>query len=813
MRRLLAPLALLAIVSGCGSKPERALTPQELARMSRLERLEMIDWESGHPIIDSLLDGIEVARLEVAKEITQWRASGGTTWRNDEGRLVVRADEGGDRVVVDRGGLNLKGTSVDALLIDVEVVEPAEVRVVTFTQPEKGGKVEPREHKLSVPAGGHRLDIPLAEAGVLSALRIDLPNLASLGSIGANRRQFDLAASPTMGPHGYVDVGLGYLERNAKERKDIKAESRRGVPLLPGKFQLALYEGGGHPLLFSALALSKGAVAAGDTVEIEVLAREAVDADPSSGTKVIHRQTLKASKDSNLWFPFKVELPGGPGESWEVFFRATGGKADRVNAIVAAPVLVRCDVPRPPDLVLVTADTLRADHIGANRKALGLGPLPGLATPFIDSLAAAGVNFVDAMAASNATSPSHSTILTGLYARDHRVRNNERVLDEQAVTLAELIRDDYYCVASVTARHLNSPASGLGQGFDLFYEVPLPIEGGWTFGIPKTLDDLPPVNLDDYNQRGAAFANPRLEQFLAESGELPLFLWTHYFDPHSPYVVRDEIAEKYLLPEDPSQPPFLQQIAEARAKYRGLDVEPEMALQMFLIDVPALAFTAPYHSIDRLKSLYAAGITQYDTDLSELFAKLESQDRDPIVVFTADHGESLGERDIWFGHEGTYDNTLRVPLIIGGPGIEGGRVDRAPVSTVDIVPTLLGLLDIEGPEYLPGVDILTSPPPADRRRWFQHAGDLTVGFREGDRHAFMITRDHLIGTYQKPQARGAVVVEVDGEAVEVSEEEAKQVTDEIRDWMFAPVINLHELNVQLSASDRAGLRALGYAGD
>ena len=357
MRRLSALLvlpALLAPICGCGSKQERPLSPEELARTPRLERLELIGWELGRPIIDSLLDGVEVASIDVGREIAQWRPTGGTTWRNDDGRLVVRADEGAERVVLDRGGLNLSGKNVDTVLVDVHVQTDSDVRVVTFTQPAEGGKIVTREHKIVAPAGGHRLDIPVSETGTLTALRIDLPSLASLGSIGANRRQFELASSPTSGPDGYTDIGLGYLERGAEDRAKTKAESRRGVPTLPGNYQLAQYEGGGQPLMFSGLALSRTSVAAGDTVELEVLAREAIDAEPSTGAKVIHRMTLRAPKDANLWHPFKVELPGGPGESWEVFFRATGGKPDHVNAIIAAPVVVRREVPRPSDIVLVT---------------------------------------------------------------------------------------------------------------------------------------------------------------------------------------------------------------------------------------------------------------------------------------------------------------------------------------------------------------------------------------------------------------------------------------------------------------------------
>jgi len=506
-----------------------------------------------------------------------------------------------------------------------------------------------------------------------------------------------------------------------------------------------------------------------------------------------------------------VDLPGKIGEDWEFVLRTKcDASPGALVGLFSAPVLIRRDIPKPADIVLITADTLRADHIMANREALGLGPLTGLSTPFIDSLAKRGTNYVNAMATCNSTNPSHASILTGLFVRDHQVSSNNLKLAEEAITIPELIRDQYFCVAGVTARHLNSSTSGLGQGFDVSFEVPRG-KSRVTMTRPTTIEALQSVQMDNYLQHSAGFLDVQLTRFLQDAGELPLFLWLHFFDPHTPYVIRDEIAEEFMPPKTPDGPPVLEQLAIARAARDGLTLTHDELITSFLVDSTHLSFAGEYHSIDRLIAAYAAGITQFDRDLSSVFDSIMADGRDPYVLFTADHGESLGERDIWFDHGGAYGNTLRVPFILAGPGIESDRVVHAPVSTIDLMPTILGLTGTSAPSYLTGADLLSGgEPEADRRRWFQHSNNLSVGYNESGRHTFVVTRDHEIGVFKVPFKGDQVSLEFEGQLLETTPEQDAAIGLEIHDWIMSPVVELQSLRADLRESDKAELRALGY---
>ena len=177
----------------------------------------------------------------------------------------------------------------------------------------------------------------------------------------------------------------------------------------------------------------------------------------------------------------------------------------------------------PLSLLLVTIDTLRADHLGC----YGDGDA---STPAIDRLAAEGVLFEQASTCVPVTLPSHASILTGTYPVFHGVRNNGAYrLDDAALTLAEILRGRGWRTGAVIAAYPLLAQFGLAQGFDT-YDDALPPERERQIGYrEKSAEEVSRAGLD----------------FLAKDAEPPFYLWLHYFDPHIPYAPPEPFAGRF----------------------------------------------------------------------------------------------------------------------------------------------------------------------------------------------------------------------------------------------------------------------------
>jgi arylsulfatase A-like enzyme/tetratricopeptide (TPR) repeat protein len=282
-------------------------------------------------------------------------------------------------------------------------------------------------------------------------------------------------------------------------------------------------------------------------------------------------------------------------------------------------------------LLLVTIDTLRADHVGAYGYSRA-------ATPTLDSLARRGARFADVTTAAPLTGPSHATILTGLAPPRHGVRENVTfLLDSRHLTLATRLKRAGYRTAAFVAAYPVAAAFGFGQGFDEFSEGLHP-NPGIGQGAERPANEV------------ADAAVAWLER--TRDAKEPFFAWVHFYDPHAPYAPPSPFRETF------AERPYDGEVAFADAQLGRI-----------------------------LEALRAAG-----------------HERDTVVAVLADHGEGLGEH----GETGhgilLYESTLRVPMLMAGPGVPEGRVISEPVGTIDVAPTLLQLLGREAAD-LPGRDL------------------------------------------------------------------------------------------------------------
>jgi arylsulfatase A-like enzyme/Flp pilus assembly protein TadD len=274
--------------------------------------------------------------------------------------------------------------------------------------------------------------------------------------------------------------------------------------------------------------------------------------------------------------------------------------------------------PRP-NVLLVTIDTLRADHLGCYGYAAA-------ATPALDALAARGARFPVAVAHAPLTAPSHASILTGLTPLRHGVRDNGRfVLPETVPTAAEAFRASGYRTAAFVSGFPLHHRFGLGRGFDTYDDR-----------LPYGDDPRRAAHVERRAGETTAAARAWLER---AGGESPWFVWVHYFDPHAPYEPPAE-----MLPRFADRP-------------------------------------------------YDGEIAFVDAQLGTLLSWLETNAlaARTIVLATADHGESLGEHGEDTHGLFVYDATLRVPWILAGPRIPGGRTPGVVARGIDVAPTLLDL--------------------------------------------------------------------------------------------------------------------------
>jgi len=332
-----------------------------------------------------------------------------------------------------------------------------------------------------------------------------------------------------------------------------------------------------------------------------------------------------------------------------------------VGLATLATLALGCERP-PQHLVLVTLDTARADHLSAYGH-------PVATSPALAALARRGVRFDDAIAQAVTTPPSHASILTGKNPPRHGLRElSNEALAASEVTLAERLREQGFTTAAFVGAIPLLANRGLDQGFDVY-------------------DQSFPAGMIE---RRARRTNRAVQEWLSDPPEGRVFLWVHYFDPHHPYRPPPFYVREFTGGEVMQQDLPYPRNADPRTTQEPGTLAPAPA------------------AVETMRKLYDAELRYTDDALAELFTLLERAGLldDAVVAVVADHGESLGEHDYYFGHWGVFQENARVPMVLAHPdGRHAGTIVHELVRTVDLVPTLLAWLGIDPPDGLDGVDL------------------------------------------------------------------------------------------------------------
>lgn len=294
-----------------------------------------------------------------------------------------------------------------------------------------------------------------------------------------------------------------------------------------------------------------------------------------------------------------------------------------------------------PSVLLVIIDTLRADHVGCYGAKISV-------TPNADLLAEEGVRFSQCVTTVPITLPSVSAILTSSYPIYNGVRDNGAfTLDHSMTTMSEVLSKSGYVTAAIVSAYVVAEGTGIEQGFEHF-------DSNFTgnYALRSSLEPGMARKFAETQSRADEITE-RAVRWL-EDAQGPFFLVVHYYDPHTPY--------------DP--PP------EYRKRWPGAPYVGEIAFADF-----------------QLGSLLEA-------------ARNAAGNEGLVTALVGDHGEGLGQHKEQQHGIFIYDSTLRVPLILHSPDlVSAGVVVEEQVSTIDLAPTVLGLIGVPIPDSWQGVNL------------------------------------------------------------------------------------------------------------
>lgn len=371
------------------------------------------------------------------------------------------------------------------------------------------------------------------------------------------------------------------------------------------------------------------------------------------------------------------------------------------------------------NVILISMDTVRADH-------LSLYGYERDTTPNLKKLSQEATLYSNAIATSNMTLPSHASIFTGLYSRSHGTHHvfetqnpsddnsgvsyewaHNMPLDDKFNTLAEILSEKGYRTMAVVANQgYLGHSYRLDQGFQHYdYRTPVPFLGRFRGGVHSfylrqsihtILSQF--IHSSDYDMafRSAYEINNEVFTLLDKIKKSErFFLFINYMDPHFPYT---------------PPPPY-------DNLFPGKD-ETYTSSQFVAMEKQVMKLERKITGKERrhIVSQYDGGIAYVDFHIRELIKKLKKTElyENSIIIITSDHGEAFGERDFIQHENSVYQNEVHVPLLIRYPGAGQGKVVDKVVSGVDIMPTVLDILNYEIPGNLQGISLLKPEHLDDR---------------------------------------------------------------------------------------------------
>ncbi|MBT4277576.1 sulfatase [Candidatus Falkowbacteria bacterium] len=300
------------------------------------------------------------------------------------------------------------------------------------------------------------------------------------------------------------------------------------------------------------------------------------------------------------------------------------------------------------NVVLITIDTLRADH-------LSFMGYPRNTSPFLDKLVKKSILFKNAHTVIPNTAPSHASIFTGLYPSQHGVTNQYEELEEQFVTIAEVFQENRYKTLGFSSSQFLFSENNLNQGFGFIKEI------------------IPQKNKRYFGRPASVVINKVIEKLPSKNS----FLWVHFLDPHYPFnTYNSDFKNKFTDTDD--------SLVEFWIKNQGVNLD--------------IYKKNKKENLIKTMNAYDTEILFVDQQIEKLYNHFEEKglNSNTLWVITSDHGEGLGSHDFFEHGNKLYEEELLAPIIFKFPGqlqLESKTINTL-VENIDIMPTILDIMDL-----------------------------------------------------------------------------------------------------------------------
>lgn len=380
---------------------------------------------------------------------------------------------------------------------------------------------------------------------------------------------------------------------------------------------------------------------------------------------------------------------------------------------------------KKPNVIVVYTDQQRYDTIGANGNDL-------IRTPNLDRLAREGVNFSRAYVTTPVCVPSRASFFTGRYAHSSLSYNNSRLLFERETDMANWLRQHGYRTGLVGKDHC-FPKDRREVAFDWTrlaghtgFNPPLDEveervgrERSDKMQVPMADDPIPAA--DNITARLFRSAG----DFIDTCSDDPFFLWLSIPDPHPPYMVCEPYASMY---DDVDMPP---------PAWTDNEMANKPHRQQLVVEWNRYDREYPGGAIDELRRIYWGMVSCIDAELGRFLEVLRQRglEEDTIIVFTADHGDYMGDHRMIRKGPHLYEALTHVPLIVRWPGHFPARQTSAMAANIDLFPTLCELADAPTPEAVQGESfaaVLRGQANSYRPLVFMEHGDPGQALQPGD---------------------------------------------------------------------------------
>lgn len=326
---------------------------------------------------------------------------------------------------------------------------------------------------------------------------------------------------------------------------------------------------------------------------------------------------------------------------------------------------------RRPNIILITLDALRSDHLGCYGYMRDTSPT-------IDRLAREGIIFTNYIAPSSHTAPSNASLITSTYPNVHNVKDwGYQFSPGISTTLPMILKKHGYNTAFISDQLALPLIKGFERGFNTFNTI-----NAFTYGPVSKRKRV--IEITDW-----------AINWLRNNKEKKFFLWIYYLSPHGPY-----------LPSSPYDKMFVHD--QYYKINKSVPISEDLYSQSPIGTIPRYLTVNGINDVGYYISQYDGEIRRVDDQIGRLLSELKNEGifQNAIIIINSDHGEALGEHERYFCHANSlYEELIRIPLIIWSKNMSFGRVIASQVRTIDLMPTILNMLGIR-PDVMQGQSFL-----------------------------------------------------------------------------------------------------------